>query len=265
MNSITHEWISKVSRLSAEWRGGTLKAAEFAALYFLIWQIAVHGNQFASRKCKGDIKPDSGQCLNDCDLAAGETRKIRLLYWLNRFQFRGVSSTVPVALVRWLQGSWPLMLCDHVPTPDTMLHLQVIGRRAVTVITEYPRMVEPINHKHNAYAFFLHDLEHAYKFFHSPALHAGQRAYFAKLQNALSQGRFAPYLSDPIFIEQLHYLMSDMNTHPQHSQQYLRAILVLFHQRREQRKGRDTLSAEAECLIADLMQTMNGHATKRVA
>ena len=89
--------------------------------------------------------------------------------------------------------------------------------------------------KSDAFAFFRHDLEHAYKFYHSPALYTGQCAFFARLETAFDRGVFAPYFDDAEFVTRFHYLMSDMNTHPEHSRQYLRAILIEFYRRRERK------------------------------
>jgi hypothetical protein len=128
--------------------------------------------------------------------------------------------------------------------------------RPVTVITAYPRLLNPVLNKPDAYAFFLHDLEHAYKFFHSRGLYHGQCAFFAALLRALDSGVFASYFEDPLFVGKFHYLMSDMNTHPQHSRQYLRAILIEAHLRREGKGPSAALGPAGERVIADTMRAM---------
>ena len=134
-----------------------------------------------------------------------------------------------------------------------MLHLQAAGTRPVTALTAPARLRRPVLHKPDAFAFFVHDLEHAYKFFFSPELHAGQRAFFARLAAACADGVFAPYLAEAEFAARFHYLMSDMNTHPEHSRQYLRAVLVEAHLRRAGRTPAQALDAAAERAIAAVM------------
>jgi hypothetical protein len=181
---------------------------------------------------------------------------VRLLDYLERYQFRGVIPNVPVALSEWLRGNWRMELRADIPRPLDVLRAQARGARPVTVITAYPRLLDPVLNKPNAYAFFLHDIEHAYKFFHSPALHVGQCAFFAALASALDRGVYAPYLGDPVFVGKFHYLMSDMNTHPQHSRQYLRAVLIEAYLRREGKALSAPLGAVGERMIDDAMRAV---------
>ena len=254
-DEVARESLTRLPGLAARWRAGEFGAALFAARYFLIWQIAVHGRYFASRKCKSDARPDAEKWLAVLE-TEGETLRAPLLGWLGRYQFRGVIGNVPTALVRWLEGSWPLMLREDIPKPLEVLHMQARGVRAVTALTAWPRMCQPVLKKPDAFAFFVHDLEHAYKFFHSPVLHADQRMFFAQLEDACDRGMFAPYFDDSEFVEKFHYLASDMNTHPEHGRHYLRAILVEFYLRREEKALSEPLSAAAERIIAALLRVL---------
>lgn len=242
--------------LAARWRTGEIDAAEFAALYFLHWQITTHGQAFASRKRKHDPRPDAAEWLALLAKEAGARRRVQLHDWLDRNQFRGVTGNVPVALVRWLHGAWPLILREDIPKPLEVLRMQARGSRAVTVITAWPRAGKPVLNKPDAFEFFRHDLEHAYKFYHSPALFAGQRAFFARLETAFDRGVFVPYFDDAEFVIRFDYLMSDMNTHPEHSCQYLRAILIQYYARRERKAPAERLSAEAEQAVVDVMRAV---------
>jgi hypothetical protein len=100
----------------------------------------------------------------------------------------------------------------------------------------------------------VHDLEHAYRFFHDPELHAGQRRFFAVLQEVIDRGLIEKYRGDPMFLDQFHYLISDMNTHLMHSLHFFRAILIEFHLRREQKPHDDRLSQAARAEVAELVQ-----------
>ena len=256
LNDVSQELSARLPGLAVRWRAGEFDAAAFAALYFLHWQIATHGQAFASRKRKHDPRPDAAEWLAVLELSEAERRRASLLDWLERYQFRGVIGNVPVALVQWLRGAWPLILREDIPRPLDVLRMQARGTRAVTVITAWPRAREPVLNKSDAFAFFRHDLEHAYKFYHSPSLYAGQCGFFARLETAFDRGVFAPYFDDAEFVTRFHYLMSDMNTHPEHSRQYLRAILIEFYRRYERKTVTERLSAEAEQAIENVMRAL---------
>lgn len=247
------ELSARLPRLGDRWRAGELLPAEFAARYFFHWQIAAHGPEFASRRHKQDARPEAAACLAALETAGGAERRAGMADWLERWQFRGVTGSAPDALARWLRGAWPLTLREDVPPALEVLRMQARGTRAVTVITDWPRAAEPVLGKPDAFAFFLHDLEHAWKFFHSPELFAGQRAFFARLEAAVDRGVFAARAEDAEFTARFHYLISDMNTHPEHSRQYLRAILIAHHGRLERLTGAERLSAAAERAIEETM------------
>lgn len=245
-----------LSRVAGRWRA-QLNPPVFAALYFLHWQIALYGQGFASRKHKADSRPNAAEWVGALALRDTGALHDRLRVYLERYQFRGVIANVPIALSRWLCGDWPLELREDIPSARAMLGAQARGTRPVTVIAAYPRMLRPVLSKPNAFAFFLHDLEHAYKFFHSPALYAGQRTFFAALEAAVERGVFTPYFDDPVFVDKFNYLMSDMNTHPQHSRQYLRAILIEFYLRREGKALTAPLDAPAQRTVDALMRDIH--------
>ena len=223
-----------LAAITRRWRSGELNDAAFAASYFLYWQIHRHGQRFAARRFKHDPRPDPMQWCNELAQTHGAVRDELLIRYFERYQFLGVIPNVNIAISQWLQGRWPLTLCEHVPLPAQVLDLQARGLRPVTLICDVARARQPVLRKPDAFAFMTHDLEHAYKFFHSPRLHELQRGLFAVLHAAQQRGIFVPYAGDEEFRTRFDYLISDMNTHPVHSLQYLRAILVEFHLRIEQ-------------------------------
>ena len=249
--------LTEIARVAASWRRGEISSAVFAALYFLRWQVARHGGRFAARVRKSDPPPDSNAWLDSMEAADTRTLPARLQDFLENHRFYGVSAAVPTALGHWLRGGWRLELCEGIPSPLAVLHAQARGTRWVTAITAYPRLLEPVLNKSDAFAFFLHDLEHAFKFFQSPALHAGQRAFFAALEAAVERGAFAAFCEDSEFAQKLDYLMSDMNTHPQHSRQYLRAILIESCLRREGMPPGAPLAPSARRAIDGIMRTVD--------
>jgi hypothetical protein len=247
-------WRENLTDVVQRLQAGHIDTPSFAAFYFLHWSLFRHGEALASRKRKSDPRPDVDAWT--AELAAGDAspRREWLLTILERYQFRGIIANVPTALCQWLRGTWRLELRDEIPTPRDVLRAQAHGVRPVTAITAYPRLLQPVLRHADAFAFFVHDLEHAYKFFHSPALYAGQCTFFAALEAALDRGVFAPYFADSTFVEKFHYAMSDMNTHPEHSRRYLRAILIEFYLRCECKPAAAPISPAAERDIDAVLQ-----------
>jgi hypothetical protein len=235
---------------------GDINDAQFAGLYFLYWQIALHGRAFASRWSKRGDRLEAAACLAAVKSVTGAALSDRLLGFFEGFQFRGVRPKIPAALRGWLTGRWALDLRDDVPSPWEVLRAQARGRRMVTAITRFPRMVESVLGKSNAFAFFLHDLEHAHKYFDSPGLFRSQLALFQALQAAVVGRVFEPYTADPLFAPKFHYLISDMNTHPQHAYQYLRAILIEHHLRRSGQAPTASLDPSTRQAIEGIMRAV---------
>jgi hypothetical protein len=210
----------------------------------------MHGSRFASRRLKTDSRPDGRAWLQRLDAATGRPLTLLLLQCLERYQFFGVKHEVPAALAAWLRGSWKLALLARVPKPSEVLKMQVRGTRPVSALCDADRLFRPILGKRNAFVFLQHDLEHAYHFFSDPDLHRLQRRLFVVLTAILAEGALRTMLGDREFRKGLHYLVSDMNTHPLHSLHYLRAILVEHFLRSEHGSATGALSMRAREQIA---------------
>ena len=241
--------LARLPQLAARYHAGELTPAEYAASYLFYWQFARHGRRLAQRRSHADPKPEGGAWIAELDASMSRERAARLIYFLERYDLREVRRRVSIALIGWLRGVWELTLREQVPTVRDVLRMQVRGTRPVTVIADYPRLLEPVLEKPDAFAFICHDLEHAWQFFHDPDRHRSQRRFAQLLDDAIEQGRFARYLTNPVFAEKFDYLAADMNTHPAHSLQYLRAILLEFHLHAEGKGPRDQLTAESHAHI----------------
>lgn len=227
--------------------------AAYAAWYFLIWQVATHGGRFASRRSKSDARADAEAWFSELEALSANDLDSALAHYCERYHFTGIIANVPGALCAWLRGQWRLTLCEYIPSPLAVLAMQARGTRPVTVFSDPERLHRPVLTKINAFAFMVHDLEHAHKFFHDPDLHGGQLRFFREIESAEVGGMFGCYRHDPIFAEKFDYLISDMNTHVMHSLQYLRAILIEHHLRRESKPMQETLSREGDAAVDDLM------------
>ena len=249
---------ARIERLAQRRRDGAIGAAVYASQYFLCWQLALHGKRCAARKYRHDPRPDPGAWWDELQERSDEDLRERLRHYLGRYGFLGVIANVPAALCAWLRGGWPLRLCEHIPGPEEVLQMQVRGTRPVTILADYPRLLRPVLNKVNAYAFMVHDLEHAYKYFHEAQLHREQKNFFGVIDQALRRGMFDVYRRDPLFADRFDYLISDMNTHVMHSMQYLRANLVEYHLRLERKPPGGVLSPAARGEIAALMGYLSG-------
>ncbi len=243
----------RITHLVQRRRAAELGDAVYGALYFLCWQIAMHGKRCVARKYKHDPRPDPLAWWHQLQGMEDEEARGLLLHCLQRYGFLGVIANVPAALCAWLRKSWPLTLCEHIPAPEEVLEMQVRGTRPVTILSQYPRMLLPVLTKANAYAFMVHDLEHAYKYFNDPNLHRGQKRFFTAIERVLRLGILDGCRRDALFADKLAYLISDMNTHVVHSLQFLRAILIEHHLRRERKPPRAILSVAARMQIEAIM------------
>lgn len=243
-------------RLKAQRQNGNLGSKDYAAAYFLVWQIATHGQRFASRTRRTDKKPNADELLEQILTETGPALRETLTSQFHQYQFLGVLPAVPAAFLGWLEADWPLKLLTTIPAPNDVLKLQAKGSRPVTVLEDYQRARLPVLTKTNGFHFLVHDLEHAYKFFHNPALHQAQRQFFRLMQRAGEKDFFKPYLTDTTFAAQYDYLISDMNTHPVHGFRYLTAVLIECRLRQEGKTVKESLSVSSENELAEFFDTL---------
>lgn len=245
--------IDDLAHQFVRWQEGKIGEAAYAASYFLLWQMDRHGARFASRQQRCSHRPDERLWREQLLPAHGKALDELLIGWLSDARFYKIIPSVPIALRNWILGHWPLTLLTHIPTPQEVLAMQIQGTRPVTVISEFPRALHPVLGKADGFEFLVHDLEHAWKFFHDTPEHYGQRHFFRLLQRALGAGHFTSYLHDAVFAEKFDYLISDMNTHPVHGLRYFHAVLVECLLRREGKGLREPLSMGAKQEIIQLI------------
>lgn len=150
--------------------------------------------------------------------AISETPKTPSLEFLNTHTLRKVSLRVNRSLIAWSEGKYNLFFSEKIPTPMEVLEMQTHGIRIVSIPKETTNGKTP-------YEFVIHDLEHADRFFHDPELHSSQVKFFSELKNLIKQQLFSELMSNEIFATKFNYLISDMNSHPAHMNQYLRHII----------------------------------------
>jgi hypothetical protein len=156
---------------------------------------------------------------------------------MKNFSLKGVRLDSHMGMLGWLEGRYPLELRYDIPTPGEMLDIQCEGRRFVSLLKNPEEKYRAIGRHAGAYEFLLHDLEHAHKFFGDPFLLRAQIAFFRFLKAKIPA--FSPWMDDPLFMKDLHYLMSDMNSHPVHLFKYLKAVVLTAALRKDSSKSRE--------------------------
>ncbi len=150
------------------------------------------------------------------------TSCVTIREYLLKIRFLKLKEEIKICLLEWSIGKYDIVL-DKIPfTPKEMLRLQSLGKRVVTLSFDFAKKGELLGSR-DAFEFTLHDLSHAHTFF-SPYYNAkGQIQFYRFLYRHF--GLLAPYREDSDFQSKLIYLMSDMNSHPEHLKSYFRAIL----------------------------------------
>jgi hypothetical protein len=94
----------------------------------------------------------------------------------------------------------------------------------VTIFSEAKHWLE-MHEGRDAYSFILHDLIHADHFFGKPEWREGQIEFYKRCLTLWRLPEFQDQLAqDSLLREQFEYAYSDMNSHPQHLNQYLQSI-----------------------------------------
>lgn len=170
-------------------------------------------------------------------------RQIYLLNLTIEYRIRKLPQAVFDVLLRWSQNKYDLILLDRVPTPFEMLCYQADGKRAVTMDKTAALTGGLVDGKRDAFEFLLHDLIHADLFFKDPELHVQQVEFFKKLkQKVIAEDLLNR--ADEKFLQDLNYLMSDMNSHQAHLEAHWQAILIQWRLRQENKNSQEALSAQ---------------------
>ncbi len=142
----------------------------------------------------------------------------------------------------WYQDQADLLVVSHVPSPLEMLAAQCLGRRFVTLDEAAAGTGALVDGQRDAFEFVLHDLAHAHQFFKDPQEFCKQTEFFKQVSQFL-QATGVLHLGDEPLREALDYLISDMNSHSQHLYSYLRAQLIQWRLRLENKSGEQEMSA----------------------
>lgn len=153
--------------------------------------------------------------------------KENILEFLKIIRFRNIPDTIRIVLLNWFSKKWKILLLDYNPTPYEMLSYQSNGIRIVTIDWECAIKGEFVFGIRDAFEHFLHDFEHCYNFYREEYLYSEQSSFFRKLLSFYPEIEIFFKVSIA-FKKKWEYLISDMNSHPEHLKQYTKAILYEF-------------------------------------
>lgn len=185
------------------WRAGEISDGQMALSFFLM----SHAEKFPRRSLNEYLEQNSEWGLEA----------------LEKFQFKKIKSKTCECLKQWVLGNWNLKLIEFIPTPEQVLSYQAQGIRPVTMKAQ--QRSRAILHREDALDFFCHDLEHGYMFFYDDHLRASQQKIFQNIERSMQEGLWTEQRQNAEFEERFVYLISDMNSHPEHYKAYLNAML----------------------------------------
>ncbi|MCS7206080.1 MAG: hypothetical protein NZ853_10325 [Leptospiraceae bacterium] len=171
------------------------------------------------------------------------------LVFLNAVRLFRIPDTIRLTLIHWLSHKWKIQLLDYNPSSYEMLKFQANGVRIVTIDWEHALSGKYVFGIRDAFEHFLHDLEHCYNFYHNYEWYQSQKEVFNKLLE------FYPEIEwiiqrEPDFQAKWDYLISDMNSHPQHLKEYTKAIFFELLN-----KKKDIIPKNVREKIENLLQT----------
>lgn len=145
------------------------------------------------------------------------------IQFLEKIRFRKIPDTIRITLLNWLLKKWNIKLLDYNPTSYEMLEFQSKGIRIVTIDFDSALNCQFVFEIRDAFEHFLHDLEHCYNFYNKEELYFKQIEFFKYLLNFYPEVEILLNI-DLDFKRKWDYLISDMNSHPEHLKQYTKAI-----------------------------------------
>ena len=164
---------------------------------------------------------------------------------IQSYNFRGIPYSVHRSLTNWMLGEYSLNLTTDIPLPLEVLRMQTQGFRCVSVLTELQQLSSIIDGKRDCFEFTQHDLIHADHFFQNKDFFLGQIGFCNLILKNFENHFFSDLIkTDSVFQSEIEYGISDMNSFCVHLLKYLRAIILGYYLRSENKSYKDSLSTE---------------------
>lgn len=262
---IPHDWLKKNAALLSgcmqKWKTGfenaVITGPELVGIYLLIFIRLYHRHQWYGGRLEKSItsKCPSQLALSDIALSAGldfsSCANISLIDFFANHRLRGVSLRAQRALVAWANNEYAIDLALLVPLPRILLDIQAEGRRIVSLFLDEKNLTRPFLNR-DPLTFVLHDLEHADEFFFDPVRQKAQVRFYQGMKKILDAQILDELVrTDPLFKQDLDYVISDMNSHPAH----LHATLLAYIYESLRRTGK---SSDAEKFTENVNALISG-------
>jgi hypothetical protein len=173
-----------------------------------------------------------------------------VMEFIRNFSWKGHTERIRRSLFQWHESNYPLVLSNQIPKPLELLKIQAEGQRIITVFNQASQWQE--NHLgKTAWEFTVHDLIHADHFFQKSDWQTGQIAFYKFVLENWDE----PIIADArtFFSDQFDYLISDMNSHPQHMYQTLNALCLMSRKKKLQIKANSRLPEKEESYFQEQM------------
>lgn len=169
---------------------------------------------------------------------------------LNLYRIKHLPILSQLTLRDWYHHPQRLVVFTHIPSPFEILELQAQGKRVLTLFQNEEDFLKIYEHRRNAYNFFVHDLEHAARFFNSNEILLPQKIFSQILLKSYVTIKNVSH--DETYTKNLNYLISDMNTHIIHMLKYLKHIFLEAFLKEENKAPLDLLSESGRKKKIDL-------------
>lgn len=153
--------------------------------------------------------------------------------FLQHVRFRNLPDSIRITFLNWFMGKWNPVLLDYNPTSYQMLEWQAKGIRIISIDWNSALNALLVFNVRDAFEHFLHDIEHAYNFYRDDYEPKKQILFYSYLLKFYPEIEMILNL-DESFKEQWDYLISDMNSHPEHLKEYTKAIFYEFFKRNQE-------------------------------
>ncbi|MFZ3231465.1 MAG: hypothetical protein WA160_14755 [Pseudobdellovibrio sp.] len=152
---------------------------------------------------------------------------IDLQSFLNYCRIKPLPESALRSLYKLGSNDYPLIITEHEPEPFELLNIQIHGKRVITFIENYQLWPEKTYGERDILSFIIHDLIHADHFFKDPIQRKGQIGFYKLIEKIQTDFELLSLLKNAKFKSGFEYIISDMNSHPVHLLQTLKALLFL--------------------------------------
>ncbi|MBC7466656.1 MAG: hypothetical protein H7256_11750 [Bdellovibrio sp.] len=152
---------------------------------------------------------------------------IDLNHFLNLYRIKPIPESALRSLFKLGHKNYPLIVTEHEPEPFELFQIQIGGKRVITFNENYQQWATKLYGTRDPLSFILHDLIHADHFLKDEKIHQSQIGFYKLMDKIKNDSQLEKLFLKMKFKSGFEYIISDMNAHPVHLFQTLRALLHL--------------------------------------